>query len=42
MIKASDKKLIIDFEELVDVIKSSTSINPFEGAGDRKKESTAC
>ena len=29
MIKASDKKLIIDFEELVDVIKSSTSINPF-------------
>lgn len=37
MIKASDKKLILDFEELVDVIKSSTSIDPFESAGDKRK-----
>lgn len=37
MIKPADKKLIIDFETLVDIIKSSTSVNPFEGSGDKRK-----
>jgi predicted phage terminase large subunit-like protein len=37
MIKPADRKLIIDFEELVDVIKSSTSVNPFESSGDKRK-----
>lgn len=35
--KPGDKRLIKDFEELVDIIKSSTSINMFEAAGDKKK-----
>jgi hypothetical protein len=37
VIRASDKKLITDFEELVDTIKSSTGINPYESAGDKRK-----
>lgn len=37
MIRASDRKLIINFEELVDIIKGSTSIDPFESAGDKRK-----
>jgi hypothetical protein len=40
MIRPSDKRLITDFEELVDVVKGSTSIDPFEGAGDRRKRIT--
>ncbi|MGN6604554.1 MAG: hypothetical protein ACTHK8_18995 [Ginsengibacter sp.] len=35
--KPGDKKLINDFEELVDIIKASTGINPYESAGDKKK-----
>lgn len=34
--KPGDKRLIKDFEELVDVIKGSTSINPFESSGDKR------
>lgn len=37
MIRPSDKKLIIDFEELVDVVKSTTSIDIYESAGDKRK-----
>lgn len=37
MIRASDKKLILDFEELVDIIKGSTQIDVFESAGDKRK-----
>ncbi|WP_346237758.1 hypothetical protein ABDK00_001610 [Niabella insulamsoli] len=32
-----DKKLIVDFQELVETIKSSTPIDRFESAGDRRK-----
>lgn len=35
--KPGDKRLITDFEELVDVITSSTGINLYESAGDKKK-----
>jgi hypothetical protein len=35
--KPGDKRLIQDFEELVDVIKASTGISPFESAGDKRK-----
>lgn len=35
--KNGDKKLITDFEELVDIIKSSTSIDIHESAGDKRK-----
>lgn len=35
--KPGDKRLIKDFEELVDIIKGSTSINPFESTGDKRK-----
>lgn len=37
MIKASDKKLILDFEELVSTVRSTTSINRHESAGDKRK-----
>lgn len=37
MIRASDKKLILDFEELVEIVKSTTSVNIFESAGDKRK-----
>lgn len=37
MIRASDKKLILDFEELVDIIKGSTQIDVFESAGDKRR-----
>ena len=39
--KPGDKRLIKDFEELVDVIKNSCSINPLEGSGDKKKRIAA-
>lgn len=35
--KPGDKRLISDFEELVDIIKGSTSIDPFESSGDKRK-----
>lgn len=35
--KPGDQRLIKDFEELVDIIRASTGINPFESAGDKKK-----
>jgi hypothetical protein len=37
MIKTSDKRLILDFEELVDVIRSSTPVDSLESAGDKRK-----
>jgi predicted phage terminase large subunit-like protein len=37
MIKTSDNKLIRDFSDLVDIVKSSTSIDPFESAADKYK-----
>lgn len=37
MIRASDKRLILDFEELVDVVRSTTSVNRHESAGDKRK-----
>ncbi|MBK7097896.1 MAG: hypothetical protein IPH58_05530 [Sphingobacteriales bacterium] len=32
-----DKKLLIDFQDLVEAIKSATPVNTSEGAGDKKK-----
>ncbi len=37
ILKSGDKSLIRDFQDLVDVIKSSTSFNTRESAGDKKK-----
>lgn len=37
ILKAGDKSLIRDFQDLVDVIKSSTSFNPRESAADKRK-----
>src|SRR4051812_39380388 len=37
ILKPGDNRLIKDFEELVDVIKSSTGINIHESAGDKQK-----
>lgn len=37
MIKTSDNRLIRDFSDLVDIIKSTTSIDPHESSGDRHK-----
>lgn len=35
--KPGDKRLIQDFQQLVDIIKASTSINPFESSGDKAR-----
>ena len=35
--KPGDNRLIRDFEELVDIVKASTSIDPFESSGDKNK-----
>lgn len=37
MINPSDKKLILDFEQTLEIVKSSTSIDRFEGSGDKRK-----
>lgn len=37
MTKPGDKRLIIEFEELVDIIQASTTIDVYESAGDKRK-----
>ncbi len=37
MIRRADNKLITDFSELLDAVNSSTGIDPYESAGDKRK-----
>ncbi len=37
ILKPNDKKLVIDFEELVDIIRGSTPVDKWESAGDKRK-----
>lgn len=37
ILKPGDKRFITDFEELVDIVKASTTIDIYESAGDKRK-----